>query len=456
MSATESVKRHSRPRSPGVDIRDGSVREARQNAGLSLAKLAGQELSRGAIYLIESGRSRPSIATLKLIAARTRKPISFFLPSETTFEPQLFGAPGLEVIEAERLCLAGRFDQAVTSCEALLTDVIDPHTEARLRLCLGRATLGLGRAEEARPHLEQARDQLAGLEDPWLQAECQTALAAAACSAHESDSLALAQEAIEACQAVDPVPRLTLARAHTTAGDYHAAERRWPEAAQHYELAMEQVAGQRTLAVLSDFYEALGRAHVLRRNALQAAEWRLRAAALLAAREDLSLQATLHLKLSEAQLGSGQSSEARLHLREALTESDRLDLESVKARVLLAQAQLALAEDQIEEAERLARASTELAEQVGERRCLALGHCTLGRLAAAQGDLPGRDREFLTAFTLLSEAEDRKQLIDAHVAYAELLEVSRQIEQALKEWKQAVKLSRPHLEHLTPTLSGAV
>jgi DNA-binding XRE family transcriptional regulator len=74
-----SDKTRRRRRPPGVDIRAGSVREARAMAGLSLAKVAGNELTPMAIHHLESGRSRPSMATLMLVATRTKQPLSFFL-----------------------------------------------------------------------------------------------------------------------------------------------------------------------------------------------------------------------------------------------------------------------------------------------------------------------------------------------------------------------------------------
>lgn len=69
-------------RRPGVKIRPGSVREARQAAGLSLAKVAGTEVTRTAVFYIEHGRCRPSMDTLQLIAERTGKPVEFFMEHE--------------------------------------------------------------------------------------------------------------------------------------------------------------------------------------------------------------------------------------------------------------------------------------------------------------------------------------------------------------------------------------
>lgn len=55
------------------------VRRARQDAGLTLAELADGKVSRTAIHLIETGRSRPSAETLAHIASRTGKPVTYFI-----------------------------------------------------------------------------------------------------------------------------------------------------------------------------------------------------------------------------------------------------------------------------------------------------------------------------------------------------------------------------------------
>src|SRR5579864_8198117 len=68
-----------RRRLPGVNLRPGSVKQARAEAGLSLAQLGKGHVTAPAIYLIETGRTRPSLPTLEHIARRTGKPVEFFL-----------------------------------------------------------------------------------------------------------------------------------------------------------------------------------------------------------------------------------------------------------------------------------------------------------------------------------------------------------------------------------------
>ena len=60
------------------------VREARREAGLSLAQLAKADVSRTFIHFVEKGKARPSKQVLVLIARRTGKPISYFLAQPPT------------------------------------------------------------------------------------------------------------------------------------------------------------------------------------------------------------------------------------------------------------------------------------------------------------------------------------------------------------------------------------
>jgi transcriptional regulator with XRE-family HTH domain len=66
-------------RGSGVTVDPARVREAREQAGLSLAQLAGDDVSRTFLHYVERGKARPSPAVLALIARRTGRPISYFV-----------------------------------------------------------------------------------------------------------------------------------------------------------------------------------------------------------------------------------------------------------------------------------------------------------------------------------------------------------------------------------------
>ena len=62
------------------------IRQVRQSLGLSQQQLAGKEMTRAFISLVESGKSRPSAEMLRVIAARLGKSVGYFLEGEA--DPQ--------------------------------------------------------------------------------------------------------------------------------------------------------------------------------------------------------------------------------------------------------------------------------------------------------------------------------------------------------------------------------
>src|ERR1700694_57752 len=92
-----------RGRRRGIEIRPGTVKQARLEAGLSLGQVAGTEISRTAIYFVETGKAKPSMETLKLIAERTGRPLDFFLSRPSTTEAR----SSASTEELERLVVTG-------------------------------------------------------------------------------------------------------------------------------------------------------------------------------------------------------------------------------------------------------------------------------------------------------------------------------------------------------------
>src|SRR2546423_2804593 len=145
-----------RPRLKGVDIKPGSVRQARAESGLSLAQVASGELTRAAIHLIETGRSRPSMPTLQLIASRTGKPLSFFIADAGAL-PRQPVALDPRLTELERLVVTGDHAGAVELATPMLQMTLDPAFEAQLKLLLGQSLGHVNRPDEALEHLRRAR-----------------------------------------------------------------------------------------------------------------------------------------------------------------------------------------------------------------------------------------------------------------------------------------------------------
>jgi len=79
----------------------------RLQAGLSLAQVAGGDVSRTFLFLVEQGRSRPSKPVLALIARRTGKPVDYFLQTgnaEGVDDGSLAADPLSDRLQGSALC----------------------------------------------------------------------------------------------------------------------------------------------------------------------------------------------------------------------------------------------------------------------------------------------------------------------------------------------------------------
>lgn len=165
-----------RGRRPGVDVKPGSVKQARLDAGLSLGQVAAGVVSRTAIYFVETGKSRPSMETLRLIVDRTGRPFDYFLSRPSTLEAR--SSP--RTIEIERLIATGDAKAAIVAGYALLAQQPDPDVAARIQYLLADAHLRLAQAAEGTRQASAARTYFERIGDVLMTAECLRNEAAAA------------------------------------------------------------------------------------------------------------------------------------------------------------------------------------------------------------------------------------------------------------------------------------
>src|SRR5207302_739309 len=118
---------------------------------MSLAQLGKGHVTAPAIYLIETGKTRPSLPTLEHIARRTGKPIEYFLadPGGSTDENHA----GL--IELESLVAANRFAEAVELGQRMLHAGSSAHRLGRIRYYTAFSLLNLARPKEAAALLKE-------------------------------------------------------------------------------------------------------------------------------------------------------------------------------------------------------------------------------------------------------------------------------------------------------------
>lgn len=437
--ATESPPK--RRRLPGVNLRPGSVKQARLESGLSLAQLGKGHVTAPAIYLIETGRTRPSLPTLEHIARRTGKPVEFFLaePAGAADDSQT------RVIELEAILAEGRPAEAIALGESLLDRSSSAFRLGRIRFVLAQACLAASQPERAAALLDEARAHFEAVNDGVMLAECIGAQAGLAVAMQSKDAIALAERALAICRAVKPVPSPTEARLLGILAAARAAENDWKGATAMYEEAIGAGGAVFDLRRAARLYSELGMAYHRAGETETASRYLMRAVALLDVLRDRASLARSENNLALVLMRRQDYAAARAHLDRALELSDEADLDFGKSRVLLSHAELALHEGAVERAEELAQAALALAARVEDRATLAEAHEWLGRIADRRGEHAAADRQFEDAIRGFEALGLRERLLQSHGAYAEILERRGELARAYVHMKEALQASRPGL-----------
>lgn len=131
---------------------------ARQEAGLSQRQLCGDEITRNMLSLIEHGTARPSMDTLKYLAARLGKPVSYFLDED------VIASPNQQVIlDARRAYASGDWATARLLLENYRPN--DSVFEWEYRFLLAMTTLSAAEAALEEGKNIYARQLLEGAEE---------------------------------------------------------------------------------------------------------------------------------------------------------------------------------------------------------------------------------------------------------------------------------------------------
>src|ERR1700687_5363156 len=408
-----------RGRRQGVEIKPGAAKQARLEAGLSLGQVAGSDISRTAIYFVETGKAKPSMETLKLIASRTGRPLDYFLVRPSTMEPRSSAGTA----DIERLITEGDPVGALAAGQAALEGERDPESAARIKHLMATAHLRLAQPVQGRRLAASARAYFELSGDLLMTAECLGSEASAAYLMQDPDALALAEGALATCRSLRPVPVLTESRLLGVLASVHATNENWEAAIQTYEQALAAGDVVQDLRRLSLTYSGLSLAYQETGQLHQAAQYAQRAMTIHETLSDRVSLARSENNLGLLLLHVGNAADARIHLDRSLRIFEETGVESDKAACLLIRCELAFAESDADEAARLAQQALDLATRVAQGATVASAHIWLGTVAEAQGDHNGADCEFSLAFDLLAAvAGSTSRLSRAHSRYADILE----------------------------------
>jgi tetratricopeptide (TPR) repeat protein len=439
-----------RRRLPGVTLRPGSVKQARQEAGLSLAQVGKGHVTAPAIYLIETGRTRPSLPTLEHIAHRTGKPVEFFLadPSRATDETQI------RLAELEAMVAEGRYGDAIALGQSLLDLGSSAYRLGRIRYFLATAYLQSGRPDLAAGLLGEARAHFEAINDGVMLAESLGALASLALLAQQPDALAMAERALAVCRGLKPVPVPTETRLLSIVATAYVANHDWAKAVEHYQEAIASAGPMSDLRRMAKMYGDLSSAYQELGQVDTASRYAARSIALLEVVRDRVSLARAENNLGLILLARGEAGVAREHLDRSMELSWESDQQLGRSQVLLSLCELCLQEGTVEQAGEFAREALDLAERLHETSNIAEAHVWLGRIADKAGDHERTDQEFALAIHGFEKLGSQEKLLRCHGIYAEILEKRGDLARAYTHMKKAVHASRPGLLQRKKTDSG--
>ena len=438
-------------RLPGVEVRPGSILQARTEAGLTLAQVAAGQVSRTAVHLAETGKNRPTMPTIQLIAERTNKPIEYFLVQPNPELSSNLGEASIQLLERLRaIAVAERFDDLQTAAREAKSQARGSLDAAWASFYLAQALIRLAKPRPALSELYEARRAFEAAGDQWMLVECMDWESAGLHLLEDASALDVAQAALVASRQLQPPNRSLEVRILGRLGSILVGSHDWPKAIDYYTQAIEVAGELKDLSRLGKMYSDLSIAYERLGDLTRARAHSQKAVTIHELLQDRQSVARAENNLGSVLIRQGELGDAREHLNRSLSICEETGLELGKGHVLLSLAELELSGGDPEGARRHLERAREISERANEMGSLALAHQLMGRVAEETGNKTGADREFRSAISILQRAGMPQRLIGCFAAYSKLLQARGDFQGALEQMRQAVVVTRPDLETSKP------
>jgi transcriptional regulator with XRE-family HTH domain len=363
------------------------VRELRQTRGMTQEQLAGEELTKSFISLLEQDKSSPSIETAALIAQRLGTSVDALLGSQGHLQDQVIsGLLALSADSARRRNLS-HAAELLKAAEILIN--LFPLAEAGRELKLQQAQMALEGREFARARVlaTEAGAQADDGKDLWRSARALTILGQIGLKERKiPEAIQSLKQALtlltQARASRDPVrveALIFLGSALVYQGQYGDAIRRYNEAAQSQVASHHPILRGRALWGAGAAFRHLGE-FAAAFEALEAAR------DIFEKSEELpDLVSVLH-NLGQAALEHGRPKDALPYLLHALRVVDRLPMPDVRASTRTEIGRVHVALGNLEDAAAFATQALEGARMAGDPVEVAEAQTVLARIAFARGD----------------------------------------------------------------------
>jgi tetratricopeptide (TPR) repeat protein len=395
-------------------------------------------VTRAAIHLVETGKTRPSMRTLELIARKTGRPASYFLPAWDGTDEQRAARD-----ELQRLFETEEFPVALELGGRLLEQALAPGIEADVRFYLGGTHVRLHDGRGALPHVVRARQLYEEVGDPTMVVEALDQEATAHSLVLDPRALAIALDALRRCELLRPARPALQVRILLHAGSTCQRNGDARSATRFLEMGLELARTAPNPRHIAMLHDALSLTNQELGRFAEAIEHAQRAIRLYAMDRDARSLARIENNLGHVLLRQGQFEAAEVHLRRALRLCDERGLERQgRAYVLCSLAELHTATSRLDEAEACAGEALRIAQSHGETVTQARAWRLQGMVSHRRHDEAATDAAYEESIRLLRTLDMPDRLRECLVQYAEVLQERGQLERSIEHWREAAGATR--------------
>jgi tetratricopeptide (TPR) repeat protein len=373
------------------------LKRARVESGLSLAEVAGDSMTRQAVHLFETGRTRPTLDKLRLIVERL---------GNISIESALADASedGLAELDEQQ-----RFDQLDELATQLLHDV---NSTKRMRAVAtyfaGRAVLNKAPAR-ALVLFRRARRLLLRVADPLLAAEAIDWEAAALYLLQDVSAVEVGCEALERYRALSDRQPHVEARMLEHLGTYRLQRGEHAQAIEHYREALGVAGARLELARLANIYHGIAEGCLQAGRMHEALEYMERAVHFFRTEHEVRGPVSANLARAENDYGvhlmrGGRWERAEEMIRASLEHYEELGVGPGRTHALLSMGELHQLWGRVDEAVDWTVQAVEHSQRLGETVAQANAYQQLGELWAAGGNADGFEACFDRALEILDRA----------------------------------------------------
>ncbi len=411
------------------------VRQARQELGLSLAAVAGNDFSRAFLNQVELGRARPSTRTLQIIAERLQRSIEYFLQDADASSAAL----ELTLTEGETRLYRGDLDGARTLMEKLLGRRQVPlEVRTRAQLTLGTALGRRGAVEEAISVFEEALTAAERAGWTGLLVELYDRMG----SAHYTrrrvrEASAWWDKALatyDAAKLVDPILRARILGHQANIYLYTGATGDAIAAYQSAIAAAEQVLDMK---VLAGMYEGLAVTLQRAGQMTMALDYAKRSLRLFETLQDVRMSAQLRNDMAKILLEGGQAADAERLFVEGAAQLERVGDREFRVYLVSGAAEAALEQGAVARAELQAAEALAAAAESADPLARVTADRVAGRVRHALGRYPEARAHFERALQLAETIDSPLPRSRVAYDYARALEAQGDTAQAATRFREA-------------------